>query len=222
MPMAVSPESITVEEPSNTALATSEASARVGLGAWTIDSSIWVAVMTGRPTAMQRRMISFWRCGSSSIGNSAPRSPRATITAPEASTMASRFSTAARVSILATTSGPRGLGSTPMRRTSWAERTNERAIMSTPTSTKASARRRSSGVGRGEPQPVGRDVEAGPPGEVAAVDHPDADAVAGAAERLHLHGAVAEGEQVALVDVGEQLGVVDLDELGGAGRGARA
>ena len=37
--------------------------------------------------------------------------------------MESRFSTAARVSILATTSGPRGDGSTPRRRMSCAERT---------------------------------------------------------------------------------------------------
>ena len=48
-PMAVSAESISAEVPSNTALATSLTSARVGTGACTIDSSIWVAVMTGRP-----------------------------------------------------------------------------------------------------------------------------------------------------------------------------
>ena len=51
--MAVSPDSITALEPSNTALATSDASARVGVGAWIIESSIWVAVMAG-PTAMHR------------------------------------------------------------------------------------------------------------------------------------------------------------------------
>ena len=45
--MAHSPESITQSEPSRTALATSEASALVGLGALIIDSSIWVAVTTG-------------------------------------------------------------------------------------------------------------------------------------------------------------------------------
>ena len=47
LPTAVSPESISAEEPSNTALATSLASARVGDGRDTIDSSIWVAVITG-------------------------------------------------------------------------------------------------------------------------------------------------------------------------------
>ena len=48
-PTAVSAESITASVPSRIAFATSEASARVGRGAWTIDSSIWVAVMTGLP-----------------------------------------------------------------------------------------------------------------------------------------------------------------------------
>ena len=42
----------TADEPSNTALATSEASALVGAGLVIMDSSIWVAVMTGRPPAM--------------------------------------------------------------------------------------------------------------------------------------------------------------------------
>jgi hypothetical protein len=41
---------MTQSEPSNTALATSVASARVGRGFWIIDSSICVAVMTGLPT----------------------------------------------------------------------------------------------------------------------------------------------------------------------------
>ena len=58
-PMAVSPESITALEPSQTALATSETSARVGSGLLTMVSSIWVAVMAGRPNAMHCRMISF-------------------------------------------------------------------------------------------------------------------------------------------------------------------
>ena len=47
-PIAVSAESITASVPSNTALATSLTSARVGDGASIIDSSIWVAVITGR------------------------------------------------------------------------------------------------------------------------------------------------------------------------------
>ena len=48
-PTAVSAESITASVPSRIALATSEASARVGRGWCTIDSSIWVAVITGFP-----------------------------------------------------------------------------------------------------------------------------------------------------------------------------
>jgi len=46
-PTLVSPESITASAPSRTALATSEVSARVGRGADTMDSRIWVATMTG-------------------------------------------------------------------------------------------------------------------------------------------------------------------------------
>ncbi len=48
-PAAVSPDSITAEVPSKIALATSLTSARVGVGLRCIESSIWVAVMTGRP-----------------------------------------------------------------------------------------------------------------------------------------------------------------------------
>ena len=48
-PLAVSPLNMTQSAPSKTALATSLASARVGLGLETMDSSIWVAQMTGLP-----------------------------------------------------------------------------------------------------------------------------------------------------------------------------
>ena len=48
-PTAVSPDSMMASEPSSTAFATSDASARVGRGLWIIESSIWVAVMTRRP-----------------------------------------------------------------------------------------------------------------------------------------------------------------------------
>ena len=50
-PVAVSPDSIKQSEPSQTALATSVASARVGRGLATIDCSIWVAVMTTFPAS---------------------------------------------------------------------------------------------------------------------------------------------------------------------------
>jgi hypothetical protein len=45
-PAAVSADSITASVPSSTALATSETSARVGIGLEIIDSIIWVAVIT--------------------------------------------------------------------------------------------------------------------------------------------------------------------------------
>merc|ERR1719247_359743 len=51
-PLAVSPESITQSAPSSTALATSDASARVGRGLEVIDSSICVAQMIGLPAML--------------------------------------------------------------------------------------------------------------------------------------------------------------------------
>ena len=60
---AASSESITAEVPSSTALATSLASARVGSGAWSIDSSIWVAVITGFPRSSAMRIMRFCKSG---------------------------------------------------------------------------------------------------------------------------------------------------------------
>ena len=80
-PIAVSPESMIASAPSSTAFATSVASARVGRGARIIDSSIWVATITGRPAARAARSRSFCSSGICSIGSSTPRSPRATIRA---------------------------------------------------------------------------------------------------------------------------------------------
>src|SRR5688572_20896407 len=51
-PEAVSAESMTASVPSRIALATSEASARVGRGLSIMLSSIWVAVMTTRPAPL--------------------------------------------------------------------------------------------------------------------------------------------------------------------------
>jgi hypothetical protein len=53
LPTLVSPDSITASAPSSTALATSLASARVGREAPIIDSSIWVATMTGLACSRQ-------------------------------------------------------------------------------------------------------------------------------------------------------------------------
>ena len=49
-PEALSAESMTASAPSNTAVATSDTSARVGTGEVIIDSSIWVATTTGLPS----------------------------------------------------------------------------------------------------------------------------------------------------------------------------
>ncbi len=102
-PTLVSPESITASAPSSTALATSEASARVGAGLVIIDSSIWVATMTGLALRRALSMICFCRNGTSSSGHSTPRSPRATMNASNALTTSSRLSIACGFSILAMT-----------------------------------------------------------------------------------------------------------------------
>ena len=54
-PTALSWESITASVPSRIALATSVTSARVGREEATIESSIWVAVITGRASAPDKR-----------------------------------------------------------------------------------------------------------------------------------------------------------------------
>ena len=82
-PTLVSPDSITASAPSSTALATSEASARVGAGLVIIDSSIWVATMTGLALRRAFSITRFCRNGTSSSGHSTPRSPRATMNAVE-------------------------------------------------------------------------------------------------------------------------------------------
>ena len=58
-PLAVSPLSITASVPSNTALATSLTSALVGWGERIIESSIWVAVITGLPARRHLCIICF-------------------------------------------------------------------------------------------------------------------------------------------------------------------
>ena len=83
------------------ALATSVASARVGRDEETIESSIWVAVIEGRARRPAIRSSCFWTIGTSSIGSSMPRSPRATITVSAARMISSASSTACGFSILA-------------------------------------------------------------------------------------------------------------------------
>mmetsp|Transcript_27663 Transcript_27663/g.65875 ORF Transcript_27663/g.65875 Transcript_27663/m.65875 type:complete len:222 (+) Transcript_27663:788-1453(+) len=133
-PLAVSPESITQSVPWHTALATSVTSARVGRGLTTIDSSIWVAVMTGLPAMLHLRMIIFCARYTSWMGISMPRSPRATMIPSEISRISSKFSMPSSDSILEKIMMLRpGSPSTfLMVRTSSALRTNEAAIRSTP------------------------------------------------------------------------------------------
>ena len=88
-PTALSLDSITASVPSRMALATSLTSARVGLGQDTIESSIWVAVITGIPRLLALRISSFCNKGTSSAGISTPRSPRATMTPSQRGRMSS-------------------------------------------------------------------------------------------------------------------------------------
>ncbi len=61
------------------AFATSETSARVGLGFSIMELSIWVATMTGLPSLRQRATIRFCSMGTLSAASSTARSPRATM-----------------------------------------------------------------------------------------------------------------------------------------------
>ena len=61
-------ESMSALLPSSTALATSVTSARVGSGLDTIETSIWVAVMMGRPARLAARIRRFCEAGTRSIG----------------------------------------------------------------------------------------------------------------------------------------------------------
>ena len=68
-----------------------------------IDSSIWVATITGLAQRRAAVTIFFWTSGTSSSGSSTPRSPRATMNASKASMISSRLSTACGFSSLAIT-----------------------------------------------------------------------------------------------------------------------
>ena len=143
--------------PSRIAFATSEASARVGSGAWIIDSSICVAVITGLPRSRARRMIRFCRSGTATAPISTPRSPRATITASASRRMSSSTATASAFSIFAITCAvePDASISVFSACTSEAERTNESATKSQPSSSanwrSSMSFRVSDGIGSGMP-----------------------------------------------------------------------
>ena len=100
-PDAVSAESITASVPSSTAFATSETSARVGIGLEIIDSIICVAVMTNLFCARAMRIMRFCRPGTAASPTSTPKSPRATIIPSLDSMISSRLVMASARSILA-------------------------------------------------------------------------------------------------------------------------
>jgi hypothetical protein len=126
-PTAVSAESMIAEVPSRIALATSDASARVGSGRWTIVSSIWVAVIAGFPRSSAARMIRFCSSGTSATPISTPRSPRAIMTPSASSRISSSAATASFSSIFAMSQACDPASSTFARSpaTSARERTND-------------------------------------------------------------------------------------------------
>ena len=108
-----------------------------------MESSIWVATITGLAFSRAIWMARFCTSGTSSSGTSTPRSPRATMMPSKARMMDSSASTASGFSSLAIT-GTRRFSSSMTwctSSTSAGERTKDSATMSTPS---FSAKRRSS------------------------------------------------------------------------------
>mmetsp|Transcript_14076 Transcript_14076/g.58787 ORF Transcript_14076/g.58787 Transcript_14076/m.58787 type:complete len:350 (-) Transcript_14076:500-1549(-) len=140
-PAAVSPDSMTESVPSSTALATSVASARVGRGLLTMDSSICVAVTTGLPAMLQRLMMSFCTSNIFSSGISMPRSPRATMMPSDSRMISSMLSSASWFSILEMMRTPESAPSVSRTScTSLALRTNDAARKSMPSTRPHSVR----------------------------------------------------------------------------------
>ncbi len=104
LPAAVSADSMTASVPSSTALATSDTSARVGTGAWIIDSIICVAVIVSLLRSRAIRIIRFCSPGTAALPTSTARSPRATMMPSDASMISSRYVMASARSILAISS----------------------------------------------------------------------------------------------------------------------
>lgn len=133
-PTLDSADSMTASAPSRIALATSDASARVGRELVIIDSIIWVATITGLALRRHSSMSRFCTMGTFSSGYSTARSPRATITPSNAITTSSMFSTACGFSTLAMTGTRRPTSSITLwtSRTSLASRTKDSATRSQP------------------------------------------------------------------------------------------
>ena len=103
LPLAVSADNMTASVPSSTALATSETSARVGIGLEIMDSIICVAVMVNLLSSRAMRIMRFCSAGTDASPTSTARSPRATMMPSDADMMSSSVlgSTASARSILA-------------------------------------------------------------------------------------------------------------------------
>ena len=172
---------------------------------WTIDSSIWVAVIVGfarRPATARMR---FWTSGTSSIGSSMPRSPRAIMMPSAASTISSPLAAACGFSILAIsgTSRPRAARCSRTGSRSSRRRTNESAKKSSPISSPASISADVLGAdGRQRDRDVGQ-VEALPRGDAAAHLHLGHHLAVDDLVHAQPHRAVGEVADVARVD---QLG----------------
>ena len=110
-----------------------------------------MAVIDGLAFCPAMWRIFFWTSGTSSIGSSMPRSPRATITPSAASTISSAFAAACGFSIFAITGRSRPPSASRARTGSRSSRRrmNDSAIRSTPISRPASISRRSSSLTAG-------------------------------------------------------------------------
>ena len=200
---------MTAEVPSNTALATSDTSARVGAGDLIIDSNICVAVMTGRPRAMQSRMMRFCRWGSSSMPSSDPEvaagdhdRPRRLDDPVEVLDRGTRLD-------LGHDQRPAGVGlgadaAHVVGRAHEAERHHVDALVD-----EGVEHAEVLGGGGGQAQAVRRDVQPGPALHRPAVGDHGLGAVA--VDRLDQQddAPVADRQRVADVDVTQQVGVVD-------------
>ena len=107
-----------------------------------MDSSIWVATITGLPALRQARTIRREMLGTSSGGSSTPRSPRATMTASDSSMISSSCSIADGFSSFVTRPARPAMASRS-RRTSRGRWTKEAATQSTPSSIPSARSRRS-------------------------------------------------------------------------------
>ena len=163
-------------------------------GLSTIDSSIWVAVITGLPSTLALRIRCFCTTAMRSMGISTPRSPRATITPSAASRISSRWSSALERSILATTNGlcPARRPRYAAARGRWPSPTKDWLTMSTPCSKANRRHSRSRSVNAADAEVDAGQVEPFARAQLAADHHPTADVGARDLLDLELDQAVVQ------------------------------